>query len=47
MSRVPHSLRRQLLALAGWLALALATGAIGAIASVDAAEFYCQLVRPS
>lgn len=33
--------------LAGWLLLALATGAIGAIASVNAKEFYAQLAKPA
>ena len=32
--------------LLGWLALALATGGVGAIASVDAASFYAQLAKP-
>jgi tryptophan-rich sensory protein len=40
-------LRAQALGLAGWLLLALATGGIGAIASVDAASFYAQLERPA
>lgn len=34
------------LALAGWLALCAAAGAIGAIASVSAAQFYAALERP-
>jgi benzodiazapine receptor len=34
------------LALAGWLLLVAATGAIGAIASVDAAQFYSRLDQP-
>lgn len=38
---------RQVAGLAGWLLLALATGALGAIASVNAADFYAQLSRPS
>lgn len=33
--------------LVGWLALAFATAIIGAIASVEAASFYDQLVRPA
>jgi len=33
--------------LVGWLAVAFAAAAIGAIASVDAGSFYAQLVRPS
>jgi tryptophan-rich sensory protein len=40
-------LRAQALGLTGWLLLALATGGIGAIASVDAASFYAQLERPA
>jgi tryptophan-rich sensory protein len=35
------------LALAGWLALLAAAGALGAVASVDAAAFYAKLQRPS
>jgi translocator protein len=35
------------LALAGWLLLVAATGAIGAIASVDAAQFYSTLDQPA
>lgn len=38
---------RQMLGFAGWLLLCLATGGLGALASVDAAEFYAQLVRPA
>lgn len=38
---------RQWLGLAGWLALAFATAAIGAVASVSAREFYAELVRPA
>ena len=38
---------RQMAGLAGWLLLALATGAIGAIASVNAKEFYAQLAKPA
>lgn len=37
---------RQWLALAGWLALAFATAAIGSVASVQAPQFYGQLVQP-
>jgi tryptophan-rich sensory protein len=33
--------------LAGWLVLTFAAAAIGAIASLHAAEFYAQLIRPS
>jgi tryptophan-rich sensory protein len=35
------------LGLAGWLLLAFAAAAVGAIASVDAASFYSQLNKPS
>jgi translocator protein len=35
------------LGLLGWLSLAFAAAAIGAIASVDAAAFYAQLSKPS
>jgi tryptophan-rich sensory protein len=40
-------LASQLLGLLGWLLVAFAAAAIGAIASVDAAAFYAQLVKPS
>ena len=43
----PRSLPRQLVGLVGWLAAAFAAGAVGAIASVDAASFYAQLSKPS
>lgn len=39
--------RATILALAGWLIATLLTGAIGAIASIDAAEFYATLLRPA
>ena len=35
------------LGLVGWLALCLAAGALGAVASMDAANFYGQLARPA
>ena len=38
---------RQLAGLAGWLLAAFAAGAVGAVASVDAASFYAQLSKPS
>jgi benzodiazapine receptor len=38
---------KSLLPLVGWLALCLAAGAVGAVASVDAATFYAELERPS
>lgn len=34
-------------ALAGWLALSLAAGAAGGVASANAGEFYAQLARPA
>ena len=37
---------RRLAGLAGWLLLSLAAGAIGAVASVNAKEFYAQLAKP-
>jgi tryptophan-rich sensory protein len=37
----------QAVGLAGWLGLAFATAAVGAVASVDAGAFYAQLVRPT
>lgn len=42
-----RSLPSQALGLAGWLLVAFAVAAIGAVASVDAAEFYAQLRKPS
>jgi len=36
----------QNLGLVGWLALAFATAAVGAIASIEASTFYAQLARP-
>jgi tryptophan-rich sensory protein len=41
------SLRKQILGLIGWLMLAFIAAAIGAVASVQAADFYQGLVRPS
>lgn len=38
---------RNVLGLIGWLALSFAAAAIGAIASIDAGEFYASLSRPS
>jgi benzodiazapine receptor len=43
----PRPLSSQLLGLAGWLLAAFAAGALGAVASVDAASFYAQLSKPS
>lgn len=37
----------QALGFAAWLALCLATSALGALATVDARSFYAELVRPS
>ncbi|RYF39638.1 MAG: tryptophan-rich sensory protein, partial [Comamonadaceae bacterium] len=37
----------QTVGLAGWLGVAFAVAAIGAVASVDAGTFYAQLVRPA
>ena len=39
--------RQQIFGLVGWLVIVFATAAIGAVASVDAGEFYSQLTRPS
>jgi benzodiazapine receptor len=38
---------RQWVGLLGWLLAAFAAGAVGAVASVDAASFYAQLSKPS
>src|SRR5512144_228686 len=43
----PRSLSSQLVGLLGWLLTAFAAGAVGAVASVDAASFYGQLSKPS
>jgi len=43
----PRSLASQLLGLFGWLLAAFAAGAVGAVASVNAAEFYSQLSKPT
>src|SRR6476620_12760876 len=43
----PRSLLSQSVALIGWLLAAFAAGAVGAVASVDAASFYAQLSKPS
>src|SRR5512137_534051 len=43
----PRSLSSQLVGLLGWLLAAFAAGAVGAVASVDAASFYAQLNKPS
>lgn len=41
------SLSSQAVGLLGWLLLAFAAGAVGAVASIDAASFYGQLSKPS
>lgn len=41
------SLQRQIIGLAGWLGLTLAAGAVGAIASAEAREFYASLEQPA
>jgi tryptophan-rich sensory protein len=43
----PRSLSSQLVGLVAWLLAAFAAGAVGAVASVDAASFYSQLSKPS
>ncbi len=40
----PH---RDIIGLVGWLALAYAVAAIGAIASINAGAFYAELIRPA
>src|SRR5512140_2375897 len=42
-----RSTAAQVLGLIGWLAVAFATAAVGAAASIQAATFYAQLARPS
>jgi len=42
-----RSLSSQIIGLLGWLLIAFATAAVGAIASIDAASFYAQLNKPS
>ena len=39
--------KREFLGLAGWLLVAFAAAAIGAVASINAADFYHALVRPA
>lgn len=43
----PRTFSSQLIGLLGWLAVAFAAAAVGAVASVDAAAFYAQLSKPS
>lgn len=42
----PRSISNQVLGLAGWLLICFAAAAVGAVASVNAGDFYRQLVRP-
>lgn len=44
---VRPTLSSQVIGLLGWLGLAFAAGAIGAVASMDAASFYAELSKPS
>jgi translocator protein len=44
---IRRSTSSQILGLAGWLFASVATGAVGAFASVRAASFYGQLAQPS
>ncbi|MGY8848355.1 MAG: TspO/MBR family protein [Burkholderiales bacterium] len=46
-SNFTHSIRTQALGLVGWLIITFAAAALGAIASVDAAVFYAELIKPS
>ncbi len=46
-SNFPRSIRAQALGLVGWLLITFAAAALGAIASVDAAAFYTELIKPS
>lgn len=43
----PVSVSKQALDLVGWLLLTFLAGAIGAVASINAASFYAQLSRPT
>lgn len=43
----PRSLSSQLVGLLGWLLAAFVAAAVGAVASVGAASFYAQLIKPS
>lgn len=42
-----RSLASQILGLLGWLLVAFATAAVGAVASINAASFYAQLAKPA
>jgi tryptophan-rich sensory protein len=46
-SRSPRSVSHQLVGLLGWLLLVFVAAAVGAIASVNAQEFYAQLIKPA
>jgi benzodiazapine receptor len=46
-SNFTRSIRTQALGLVGWLLITFAAAALGAIASVDAAVFYAELIKPS
>jgi benzodiazapine receptor len=46
-AEVRKKTRRPVIGLVGWLALCMAAGGLGAIASTDAPTFYAQLARPS
>lgn len=41
-----YAISRQVLGLAGWLLISFAAAAVGAVASVNAGDFYQQLARP-
>lgn len=43
----PRSFSQQLVGLPGWLLVAFAAAAVGAIASVNAEAFYAQLAKPA
>lgn len=43
----PGGVAPQVIGLAGWLLLSVATGALGGLASVSAPEFYDRLVQPT
>ena len=47
LSNFPRSFRAQALGLIGWLLVTFMAAALGAIASVDAAAFYAELIKPS
>ena len=47
LGMTPRSPSSQLIGLLGWVLLAFAAGAVGAVASVDAASFYAQLSKPT